>query len=113
MLLVLVQVVTLVILAIPMSTVVAHALELPGKRRLGREDYLTVQGIYYPGFTRAGIGEPVAILALVLLLFLTPASPAFWLTAGALAAIAFSNHIYRFGGEERDHVPPSRFADVA
>ena len=33
--------------------------------------------------------------------------------AGAIAAIAFSDHFYRFGGEERDHVPPSRFADVA
>ncbi len=32
MLLVLLQVVTLVVVAIPMSTVVAHALELPGKR---------------------------------------------------------------------------------
>ena len=60
------------IVAIPMAAAVAHALEMPGKLRLGRDDYLTVQAIYYPGFTRAGIAEPVAIVALLLLAFLTP-----------------------------------------
>lgn len=33
--------------------------------------------------------------------------------AGALAAIAFPNHFYRFDGEERDQVSPPRVADVA
>ncbi len=37
----------------------AHALEWPGKMRLTREQYLAVQPIYYPGFTYAGICEPV------------------------------------------------------
>ncbi len=53
-----------------------------------------MQGIYYPGFTRAGIGEPVAILMLVLLLFLTPAGPRFWLTLGALAAMCAMHAIF-------------------
>jgi hypothetical protein len=38
---------------------VAHALELPGKRRLTREQYLAVQPIYYPGFTIVGAAEPL------------------------------------------------------
>lgn len=47
--------------------------------------YRTVQQIYYPGFTIGGIAEPVSILALGLLLYLTPyASGRFWWTAAAL-----------------------------
>ena len=48
------QVAALALVAVALTGTLAHALELPGKLRLGREDYLTVQGIYYPGFTRAG-----------------------------------------------------------
>jgi hypothetical protein len=36
---------------------------LPGKMRLSREAYLTVQPIYYPGFTIGAIAEPAAIVA--------------------------------------------------
>ncbi len=49
------QVATLVLVAIAMALALAHALELPGKLRLSKEEYLTVQPIYYPGFT---IGAP-------------------------------------------------------
>ncbi len=35
---------------------VAHALEMPGKLRLGLEQYRAVQPIYYPGFTIIGAG---------------------------------------------------------
>jgi Domain of unknown function (DUF1772) len=45
------QVITVFLVAVAMSLAVAHALELPGKMRLNRETYLAVQGIYYPGFT--------------------------------------------------------------
>ena len=66
----------------------AHALEFPGKLRLKKEQYLAVQPIYYPGFTIGGIAEPAVILAALALLIMTPAgTAAFWLVAGALAAL--------------------------
>jgi hypothetical protein len=83
----LLQVTALALVAVVLTATLAHALELPGKLRLGREDYLTVQGIYYPGFTRAGLAEPAAILALLLLLLMTPMGLGFWLTLGAFLAM--------------------------
>src|SRR5690554_5131958 len=60
------QVATLLCVAIAMAFSLAHALELPGKMRLGREAYLTVQPIYYPGFTFGGfIGEACGMLLLI------------------------------------------------
>lgn len=71
-----------------MALALAHALELPGKLRLTKEQYLAVQTIYYPSFTLAGIAELGSILATVALLILTElGSPQFWLIAGALAAL--------------------------
>jgi hypothetical protein len=43
------QVITLMLVALAMAPAVAHALEFPGKKRLSKDAYLTVQGIYYPG----------------------------------------------------------------
>jgi len=40
--------------------------------RLTRDAYLAVQSIYYPGFTIAGISEPLAFVAVLILLLLTP-----------------------------------------
>jgi hypothetical protein len=92
------QVAALAVVALAMVPAVAHALEMPGKLRLGREAYLTVQGIYYPGFTRAGIAEPVSVLAVALLAFLTPpGTAAFWLTLGALVAMLALNAIFWLG----------------
>jgi hypothetical protein len=73
----------------------AHVLELPGKLRLTREQYLAVQPIYYPGFTIVGAAEPLAVIALAVLLALTPgATPAFWLIAAAVAATALTHLLY-------------------
>jgi hypothetical protein len=55
-----------------MALSLAHALELPGKMRLGKDAYLSVQTIYYPGFTIGGIAEPLGILALIALLVFVP-----------------------------------------
>ncbi len=55
-----------------MALTLAHALELPGKLRLSKEQYLEVQPIYYPGFTIGGIAEPAGLLALFILLFYLP-----------------------------------------
>ncbi|AYG65544.1 MULTISPECIES: anthrone oxygenase family protein [unclassified Rhizobium] len=82
------QILTILIVAVAMALALAHVLELPGKMRLSKEDYLTVQRIYYPGFTIGGVSEPLGALLLLLLLFLTPANTtAFWLLAAAFAAM--------------------------
>jgi len=73
----------------------AHALEWPGKRRLTREQYVAVHPIYYPGFTMIGIAEPLAILALAVLLASTPrGTTAFYLIGAALAACVATHAIY-------------------
>ena len=66
-----VQVVTVLVVAVAMALSLAHALELPGKMRLSKEAYYTVQPIYYPGFTCAGFAEPAGIVLTILLLFMT------------------------------------------
>ena len=82
------QVLTVMLAAVTMALSLAHALELPGKLRLKKEQYLAVQPIYYPGFTIGGIAEPAVILGTLALLIMTPAgTAAFWLVAGALAAL--------------------------
>lgn len=85
----------LILVTVTVSLSLAHALELPGKMRLNREQYLAVQPIYYPGFTYAGICEPAAVIVLALLLALTPSqAPAFWLVAAALAAAILVHALY-------------------
>ena len=89
------KILSLILVAVAAALSLAHALELPGKMRLTREQYLAVQPIYYPGFTYAGICEPAAVLVLAALLILMPdGTPAFWLVAGALAAMAAVNALY-------------------
>ncbi len=89
------QVVALILVSITMALSLAHALEFPGKMRLTREQYLAVQPIYYPGFTFAGAGEPLAVPAIAALLALTPAgSTKFGLTMAALIAAALTHLLY-------------------
>ncbi len=84
------QVVAVMLTAVAMCTALAHALEMPGKLRLGKEAYLTVQPIYYPGFTIAGVAEGLAIVAAFVLLLLLPAgsTPFRWTLAGFVALLA-------------------------
>jgi hypothetical protein len=49
-----VQVSAVFLLSVAMALALAHALELPGKMRLSREQYLATQTIYYPGSTIDG-----------------------------------------------------------
>jgi hypothetical protein len=87
------QVVTLTLVAIAVGLVVAHSLEWPGKQRLTREQYLATQQIYYPGFTWAGLAEPLALLLTLIVVVLTPlATPAFWLGTAALILL-FVMHV--------------------
>ena len=90
------EVATVLIVAVAMAQSLAHALEYPGKMRLSKEQYLTVQPIYYPGFTYGGlVGEFGSLLALALLLFLLPfAGPKFWWVAAALLLFLASHLTY-------------------
>ena len=88
-------VIVVLLVAIAMALALAHALEWPGKMRLTQEQYLAVQPIYYPGFTFGGIAEPIGILALLILVVLTPTdTTAFWLMVYALVALVAMHAAY-------------------
>jgi hypothetical protein len=84
-----IEIVSILLVALAMAPALAHLLEFPGKSRLTKDAYLTVQPIYYPGFTIAGgIGEVGGLIAVLSILLLTPQNArAFWLRLGALAAL--------------------------
>jgi len=89
------QVFAVILAAVAMAPAVAHLLEFPGKMRLGKDAYFAVQRIYYPGFTIAGISEPLAIAATAALLAFTPSqSSAFWLIVAALLGLAAMQSVY-------------------
>lgn len=85
----------LILLALALAPLLAHALELPGKMRLPERDYLAVQTVYYPGFTIVGGAEPLGVAVLVLTAILWEGSSAgFWLTIVAALGLAASHAIY-------------------
>jgi hypothetical protein len=90
------QIITLVLVAVGVSLTLAHALELPGKMRLRKDEYVAVQSIYYPGFTiGAFFGEFGAIIAALVLLIATPSdTPGRLLTFVALIALLFMHALY-------------------
>jgi hypothetical protein len=89
------QVLTVVLVALAMALALAHAFELPGKMRLAKDQYFAVQRIYYPGFTIAGISEPAGFISTIVLLFLTPRGTlAFWLTLIALIGLIGMQVVY-------------------
>lgn len=89
------KLIALVLVVLTVIPAVAHALEWPGKKRLPRQQYFAVQPIYYPGFTWIGAAEPLSIVALAVLLALSPGGTrTFWLIAGALAAAVLTHLIY-------------------
>lgn len=91
------EVITIFFVAIAMSMAVAHALEFPGKLRLDHKTYVTVQTIYYPGFTVAGVGEPLAALAALILLVLLPnRGTAFWWVLSAFIALLLMHAVFWF-----------------
>ncbi len=88
------QVLTVLLVSVAVALALAHALELPGKMRLSKDEYLAVQPIYYPGFTVGGAAEPLSLLLLIALMLVTPQGPSLWLVAGAFAALAAAHAIY-------------------
>jgi hypothetical protein len=76
-----IRVLAVILTGIALAPALAHAFEFPGKRRLERGAYVSVQGIYYPGFTLLGIFEPAALLTVVTMLLMeTQQTVSFWLT---------------------------------
>jgi hypothetical protein len=90
------QVIATFLVSIGWALALAHALELPGKRRLDKDSYIATQAIYYPGFTiGAAFGEPGAILATLALLIATGTGEAeFSLILAALVALLAMHAVY-------------------
>ena len=89
------QVASVFLAAVAMALALSHALELPGKLRLDRDTYVAVQGIYYPGFTFAGAGEFLAVIASLALLLVTPVdSASFPLTLVGFVGLAAMHAAY-------------------
>ena len=89
------QIITVMFVAVAMALSLAHALELSGKMRLNKETYYAIQPIYYPGFTIGGISEPASIILTAILLFFTPFKSAeFWLTLVALLGLISMQAVY-------------------
>jgi hypothetical protein len=90
------QVLSIVLVAVGVALSLSHALELPGKLRLPKETYIAVQSIYYPGFTIGAVfGEFGAMLATFALLIFTPyATAAFWLTLIAFVSLLIMHGLY-------------------
>jgi hypothetical protein len=85
----------LVLASVTIVSPLAGAFEMAGDMRLERGRYVSVRGVYYPGFTIAGLAEPLAIFVLVFLLAsLLPAGLPFCLVALALAAEALAHLLY-------------------
>ena len=83
------QVLAVLLISVAFGLALAHALEMPGKRRLNEEVYLAAQTIYYPGFTIGGAAEPLSIIATLVLLLVTPARTlASWLILTALITVS-------------------------
>lgn len=82
------HILAVVLVALAAALSVAHALEMPGKMRLDKDNYLAVQCIYYPGFTFGGFSEPLGAAAIAFLMYFVPAgSAAFWLMLIALISM--------------------------
>jgi len=90
------QVASVFLVSIAMALSLAHALELPGKLRLGKDAYLAVQSIYYPGFTiGGGVGEGLGMVAVLALLLTTGrGQPAFLWTLIAFIALIAMHAVY-------------------
>jgi hypothetical protein len=90
------QVLSIVLVAVGLALTLSHALEFPGKLRLPKDTYIAVQSIYYPGFTIGGVfGEFGAMVSTLVLLIVTPwATTTFWLTLGALVPLLIMHVLY-------------------
>lgn len=96
------QVVTILLVAVTMGLALAHALEFPRKLRLDEQTYRAVQTIYYPRFTIGGAAEPLAIIATLLLLFTRPrGNTEFWLILIGFLAVVATQVVFWFVTQRR------------
>ena len=81
------EVLTVFLVAVAMALALAHALEFPGKMRLSRQMYLATQSIYYSGFTIGGLGEGLGLVTTLVLVLMMPRGtlPFWWSVAGFIA----------------------------
>jgi hypothetical protein len=86
-------IVTVLIIMLATVPAVAHALELPGKMRLSKDEYAVMQRVYYPGFSVAGLAEPTGILMTLILLIRAPVDHTVWFIF-ALAGLVGMQMIY-------------------
>ena len=86
--------VTVSIVMLASVPAIAHALELPGKMRLSKDEYAVMQRVYYPGFTIAGLAEPAGIVMTLILLIRAPDRPLSLILA--LAGLVGMQVIYWF-----------------
>jgi hypothetical protein len=90
-----VQKLAILLAALAMAPALAHAFEFPGKKRLGREAYSAVQGVYYPGFTLLGAAEPGGAIGAWISALETPqGTGAFRLTVLAVMGLVGMQAIY-------------------
>lgn len=87
---------TVLLVAITMGLALAHALEFPGKLRLDEQAYMSVQTIYYPGFTIGGFAEPLGIIATFTLLFFPKDQAHFWLILIAFCGVFCMQIVFWF-----------------
>jgi len=89
------EILTAFLVAVTMTFALAHAAELPGKMRLGKDTYLAVQPIYYPGFTIGAFSEPAAIVATLVLFVVTwVKGVASWELLAAFALLFIMHAVY-------------------
>lgn len=93
---VLLQVLSVLFVAVAMTTSLAHVYELPQMLRLDKPHYVAAQALFSPGLTVGGlISEWGALASTLLLVVMTPmAAQAFPYGLGALAALAVMHIAY-------------------
>jgi hypothetical protein len=83
------------LVAVAMALAFAHALRLPGKMRLNKETYLGSTDLLPWLHYRRGIGVGGGMVALLILLVLTPyASTRFWWTLATFLSLVTMHLIY-------------------
>jgi hypothetical protein len=89
------QIAAILLVAGAMALALAHALEYPGKLRLDREAYIATQQIYYPGFTIGGLAEGLGLVAMLVLVLVTPGGTiSYWLTLAAFVSMLCMHAAY-------------------
>jgi len=89
------EVLTVFLVAVAMALALAHALECPGKMRLSRQMYLATQSIYDPGCTIGGLGAGRGLVTtLVLVLMMPRGTLPFWWSVAGFIVLALMHMVF-------------------